>query len=187
MRINSESAQAFIIDFQEKLVPAMSNPAFLTAKAALLIRGLKVFDIPMLVSQQYSRGLGNTIAELHTALETYSPIEKVTFSCLDTPEFRTAIKPNRNQIIVCGVESHVCVQQTVLELLSGTGLVFPDCQVYVVADAVDSRFELDKQIALERMRQAGAIICTVESLLFELTRTAGTDQFKAISKLVKQG
>lgn len=185
MRIDPQTTQAFIIDFQERLVPAMSNPKSLICKTAILIRGLKALGVPILVSQQYTKGLGNTVPEIQDALESDQYIEKLSFSCLDEPAFRAAILPDRPNILVCGIEAHICVQQTVLELLQTENVVFPEARVFPIVDCLDSRNGLDKQVSLERMRQEGARLATAESVLFELLKIARGDSFKAISRLVK--
>lgn len=185
MRINIKTTQAIVVDLQDRLVPAMLNPESLISRTALLIRGLRVLNVPIHVFQQYTKGLGSTVSEIQDALETDSYIEKTSFSCLDEPEFRAAVLPDRPDILICGIEAHICIQQTVLGLLHLDELDSPNYRVFPVIDCLDSRREIDKQTAIERMRQEGARIATVESVLFELLKNAKADQFKAISKLVK--
>ncbi|MBR5475149.1 MAG: hydrolase [Lachnospiraceae bacterium] len=180
MKIKREEAVALFVDYQERLVPAMAHKEALMANSVKLAKGLTILEVPHLVSQQYTKGLGQTVAEIREALGDDAYLEKMSFSCLEEDYIREAVAATgKNTVIVCGIESHVCVQQSVLDLLElGYGVV-------VVADCVDSRKDYDREIALERMRSAGAIITTCEALLYELTNRAGDDRFRAISKLTK--
>jgi hypothetical protein len=145
-----------------------------------LAAGLKVLEIPMLVTEQYTKGLGFTILPLKNALGDYSSIEKIAFSCCDEPQFSKALSvTGKKNVILCGIETHVCVLQTAIDLLQA------GYQPVVIEDCVSSRKLSDKNTAIERMRQEGVIISSLESILFELTRYSGTETFKAISKLVK--
>ena len=180
MRIHKEHTAALLIDIQEKLFPHMDRKEELLRNCTTLIKGLKVLDIPLLVTEQYPKGLGNTIKEIATLVKAEPLLEKIAFSCCDEPSVmqNTAMLNHRN-IIICGIEAHVCVQQTVTDLQeSGYTPV-------VVEDCISSRSPNDKRIAVERMRAEGAVITSCESILFELSRFAGTEQFKAISRLVK--
>jgi len=146
----------------------------------MLLEGLQVLGVPFVVTEQYPRGLGATIGEIARLIEPDPVIEKIAFSCCDEPAvLHSAIIKNHKTLIVCGIEAHVCVMQTVVDLI-GAGYT-----AVVVEDCISSRNLEDKRIAMERMRQEGALITTCESILFELARVAGTDQFKAISKIVK--
>jgi nicotinamidase-related amidase len=134
----------------------------------------------MIITQQYTRGLGNTVPPIAEKFSGFRYIEKLSFSCYEEPAFREQLSfSGKQNIILCGIESHVCVLQTCLDLIDNG--FFP----IVVEDCVGSRKTEDKIIAIERMKQEGARITTLESLLFELTRAAGTDAFKSISRLVK--
>lgn len=171
---------AICVDIQERLLPHIHGNQELTRRAATLIRGLRVLDVPIVVTEQYTKGLGTTVPEIATALGIYEPIEKMTFSCCGNPDVEAAVLGNnRHHVIVFGIEAHVCVQQTVLDLLS------QGQKVVVIQDCVSSRSENDARVAIERMRHAGAVISTMESVLFELLRTSGTQEFKSISALVK--
>jgi len=180
VRILAQDTGAVIVDYQEKLLSVVSDAQTVVAKSKILLSGLGILGIPMVVSEQYPKGLGPTIAELADLIDNFTPIEKLTFSCCGTEPLMDAIKRmKRKNIIVCGVEAHVCVLQTVIDLAS---------MGYVpiwVHDCVGSRNPLDKELALWRAQQAGAIVTSAEAILFELTREAGTDTFRAISKLVK--
>lgn len=180
MRIIKEHSAGLIIDIQERLHPHIYHHDQLEMNTEILIKGLKLLEIPILVTEQYPKGLGLTIPTLREILENYEALEKMSFSCCDDPAFEIELnKTGKTQIIIAGIETHVCVLQTVVDLLEF------GFQPVVVADCVSSRKENDKIIALERMRQEGAIITSFESLLFELARVSGTAIFKEISALVK--
>jgi len=152
----------------------------LLKRCLILLEGLQVLKVPLLLTEQYPKGLGPTLEQISAAMERNHPIEKIAFSCCDEPSFQNSLEQsNRNTLIICGIEAHVCVLQTIIDL-TGSGY-----KPVVVADCISSRNADDKRIALERMRAEGAMITTCESILFELTRVAGTDEFKAISRLIK--
>lgn len=180
MRINREACAGLVIDIQEKLFPHMDQQEELLRKSLTLIEGMQVLGVPIALTEQYPKGLGPTIKPINQALENCLPIEKISFSCCDEPVYREALERfNRDKVIICGIEAHVCVLQTVIDLLESGHLPV------VVSDCISSRNPEDKRWAIERMRTEGAIITTCESILFELTRVAGSDEFKAISRLVK--
>ncbi len=180
MRINKEECTGLVIDIQERLFPHMDQKEELLKKCSILIRGLNALKVPLVVTEQYPKGLGPTVSMVKADLQGRDPIEKISFSCCDEPAFMGAIgQLSRNTLIVSGIEAHVCILQTVVDLVtSGYSPV-------VVADCITSRKGEDKRWALERMRSEGATISTCESILFELARRAGTPEFKAISQLVK--
>lgn len=152
----------------------------LLRKCLLLIEGLKILDVPLHLTEQYPRGLGPSLDVISTAIGPLTAIEKATFSCCDEPEYLSTLKDSgRKTVIVCGIEAHVCVLQTVVDLQSS------GYKAVVVEDCISSRNPVDKRVAIQRMRAEGAVITTCESILFELTRISGTDEFKAISRLVK--
>ncbi|WP_129600532.1 hydrolase [Anaerophilus nitritogenes] len=180
MRILKDNTIAVIIDMQERLLPHMENKNNLLQNFKTLIQGLHALNIPMIVSEQYPKGLGSTVEEISQILGDCTNIEKMSFSCFDEVKLQQQIDyMNKEWIIIAGIESHICVLQTVIDLIDN-GYV-----PVVVEDCISSRKENDKKIAIERMRQMGAIITTTESILFELCRFATTDAFKVISKLVK--
>jgi len=180
MRIKRENTIALIIDVQQKLYPFIHENEKLTDKLIRLIQGLNVLGIELIITEQYSKGLGNTIQEIQGALGLYNHIEKMSFSCCGLDEFNDTLKDkDKKNVIIAGIESHVCVLQTVIDLIND------GYQPILIEDCVSSRNQNDKRIAVERMRQEGAIISTCESILFELLELSGTDEFKAISKIVK--
>ena len=175
MKITPENATALIIDLQEKIVPAVAEPERLLARTRFLLDGLAVFDVPVVSTRQYPKGLGETLPEIVEAMKNATVFDKTTFSCLATDEIRAAFAADpRPNGILAGIEAHICVLQTALDLLE------LGKNVYWVADCVSSRNPFDAQIAFERAVRAGVVPTTAESLLFELTQIAGTPQ---ISKL----
>jgi len=168
-----------VVDVQQRLVPHITGQQRIIWNIGRLIDGARILGLPVLGTEQYPKGLGPTVPELAERLGVLPA--KLTFSCAGCPEFCEQLSAGRtHKLLVCGIEAHVCVQQTVLDLLSD------GWRVYLPVDAVGSRFEIDYQTALRRMESAGATLTTTEAALFELCRTAGTSQFKAISQLVQQ-
>jgi len=161
-----------VVDVQEGFRPYASF-AGVAAACAKLVRGARLLGVPALVSEQYPKGLGHTAAEV--GLEEEARIEKTVFSAVRADGFDLS---GREQAIVCGIETHVCVGQTVQDLLDG------GIEVHVPADAVGSRHRIDHERGLERMERAGAVVSTVEAALFELLERAGTPEFKAVQKLI---
>ncbi len=177
--LNRTQSALLIIDIQERILKVMQQYETVIENALKLIRGSKTLNVPIYYTEQYPKGLGETAVELKSELEG-AATQKMSFSCSGAENlFEEFKEKGYSQIIVCGIESHVCVQQTVLDLLAN------NFQVDVAADAVSSRKETDYKIALDRMRENGAEVTTTESILFELLNVCGTDEFKAVSKLVK--
>lgn len=178
--LDREKTALLIIDIQEKIVNAMIEKDRLVENNLKLIKGMKILNVPVFYTEQYPKGLGNTIQELKNELPDNDPIVKMTFSCAGAGDLFAQFKMRGiKQAVVTGVESHVCVQQTVLDLLAN------NFQVDVAADAVSSRRNFDYQTALARMDKAGAEITSTESILFELLNVCGTEEFKSISRIVK--
>jgi nicotinamidase-related amidase len=167
-----DRAALVVVDVQEAFRPYASF-AGVADGCSKLLKGARILGLPRLVSEQYPRGLGHTAAEI--GLEDEQPIEKSVFSAARADGFDLA---GREQAIVCGIETHVCVSQTVHDLLE------QGIEVHVPADAVGSRHTLDYERGLERLERAGAVVSTVESALFELLERAGTPEFKAVQKLI---
>jgi nicotinamidase-related amidase len=180
MRITKENTSTVIIDIQERLFPHMYNREELEHNVQILMKGLKLLNIPILITEQYSKGLGKTIPTISENKGNIEPIEKISFSCCDESRFLKELNMlNKKFVILAGIETHVCVLQTVLDLIdSGFNPV-------LVEDCVSSRKKNDKKIAVERIRSEGGIITTYESILLELCRVAGTETFKQISGLIK--
>lgn len=180
MRITRDNSSAIVIDIQERLFPHMYEREALERNVLILMKGLNLLNIPLLVTEQYSKGLGNTIPAITENMGITEPIEKISFSCCDESRFLKELNMlNKKFVILAGIETHVCILQTVLDLIeSGFHPV-------LVEDCVSSRKETDKKIAVERIRSEGAIITTYESILLELCRVAGSETFKKISGLIK--
>ena len=175
-----EDSLVIAVDFQVRLMPAMYNCEEVEKKAEMFIKGCRLLDVPILVTQQYTKGLGDTLPSIKDAFGEFEHIEKTAFSCLRDKGFAKKLKESgRKNVIVAGIEAHVCVQQTVLDLLDG------GYTVYVVADCISSRSEADHKYAEERMRQAGAVITTAEAVLFEFLLGAEHPMRKEVSGLVK--
>lgn len=179
-KIRRDKAVIVVIDIQERLLPAMKNPTDVCKKAAMLIEGGRILGTPILVTEQYPKGLGNTVTEIKDALGDFQAIEKTSFSIMGESNFVEALKElNCEDIIICGIESHVCVEQSALDLLN------QEYNVYIMEDAVGSRSNIDKKYAGRRMVEAGCVGSTVEAALFEMVGNAKDPSFKEISKLVK--
>jgi len=180
MRILRDQAAGLVIDIQEKLFPYISGNENLALNSGILIRGLQALMIPILVTEQYTKGLGPTVQPLRELFETGQSLEKLAFSCCDDLTIMNQLSTlNKKFIIITGIEAHVCVLQTAIDLLER------DFIPVVIEDCVSSRRLNDKNMAINRMRRMGAVISTYESVLFELLRYSGTEEFRAISKLVK--
>lgn len=168
-----------VVDVQDKLIKLIPNHARIVWNIGRLLDGAKVLGVPAAATEQYPQGLGPTTASL---AERLGPIpSKVTFSCGACGEIFQQLRTlGRSKILVAGIETHVCIQQTVFDLLAD------GYRVYVAADATGSRFPMDYEFALRRMESAGATVTTTEAALFEWCETAGTAEFKQISNLVRQ-
>lgn len=170
-----------VVDIQTKLASAMPEDvlAQVVRNTNVLLAAAAEFDLPVLMTEQYPRGLGETLPELRLA-EGQPRVEKISFSCCEEPAFAQALQAaGRRSVLLCGMETHVCVLQTALDLLTD------DRQVFIAADAVCSRAKLNWKLALEMMRQAGAVITPTEAVVFQLLGAAGSERFKRLSRLVK--
>ena len=177
--LNNEHTALLVIDVQERLMPVIHGQEAMFANVNKLLRGAEMLDLETIITEQYPKGLGNTCKEIQLP-ENPNIIEKVCFSCLKSEQVNEELKlTNMKSLILCGAEAHICVLKTTLDALK------EGYEVHVVADAVSSRTPENKQLALERMRQAGAFITSTEMILFMLLDKAGTEEFKAISKLIK--
>jgi nicotinamidase-related amidase len=174
-KLDRDRAALVVIDMQEafRLLPQFDAIA---RASATLARGADALNVPVVVTEQYPKGLGKTVPEVADALpDGVEPIDKVVFSAPEADGFDLG---RRDQALICGIEAHVCVNQTALDLLASS------VEVHVASDAVGSRFDSNKEAGLHRMERVGAVITTVEMALFELVGRAGTDDFKRVQKLV---
>ncbi len=175
-RLSAERAALLIVDIQESFRSVIEGFDAVVARSAILAKAAALLELPIIVTEQYPKGLGATVAELSGALDGALVLEKSSFSAAQAEGFALA---GRDQLIVCGIEAHICVAQSVLDLLAA------DAAVWLAVDAIGSRHELDRTVALQRLAGAGATATTVEALCFELLKDARAEQFKAIQALIK--
>jgi len=171
-----------VIDIQEKLLPPIFQKEQLIKNSQLLIRLASILKIPALMTTQYAKGLGHTVPEIASLLPETQPIDKQLFSCFGSDEFCSMLKRlpgHRNTVLLCGMESHICVMQTALSALR-EGYI-----VHVASDAVSSRTEWNWKIGLDRMRAAGAVISSTEMMMYELLRSSGNQAFKELLPYLK--
>src|SRR5258708_20597148 len=164
-----------VVDIQQKLLPSIFQKEELVRNSKLLIRAAGVLKIPVVVSTQYSKGLGPTVPEIASLLPDTEAIDKDRFSCFGSDAFCTLLKRlpgNRNTLLLCGMESHICVAQTALAALREGYLV------HIASDAISSRTERNWKIGLERMRAAGAVISSTEMMIYEMMRSSSSPAFK---------
>ena len=182
-QLDADRAMTLVIDVQEKLLPLIDDHRRIVSAGCKLLEGGRPFRLPVLATEQYPEGLGPTDGTLKACLDALDAtiLTKSTFSAWAEPDVRAAmLRIDRPQVIVMGVETHVCVQQTALDLVSR------DYEVFVCADAAGSRSRLDESVALDRMRHAGVAVTTVESVLFELCGRCDTREFKEMLSVIKK-
>lgn len=180
MRITKENTVGLVIDIQERLFPAMYEKETLLKNNLILIQGLQELGLPLVFTQQYTKGIGETLSEIKSVIPDFNYIEKRDFSCCDEPVIAEKLKElGAKNIIITGIESHVCVLQTAIDLKE-SGL-----NPIVVMDCVSSRSKSNIQLAKERFRFEGVIMTSYESILFEITRSSKAAEFRAVSKLIK--
>lgn len=179
-RASRNRAGLLVVDIQERLLPSIFEKERVVRNSVLLIRGMRILGRPILVTEQYPKGIGPTVPEIASAIQGFKPLEKVAFSAVGASGFDHAFaEMDATDIVLCGIETHVCVAQTCIDLLE-RGL-----RVFVVADAVSSRTPENWRFGIERMRDAGAEIVSTEMVLFELLEKAGTPEFKQLLPLLK--
>ncbi|MBN2448502.1 MAG: hydrolase [Phycisphaerae bacterium] len=179
-RLDVTHAQLLVIDLQQRMLPHIAYYESVIENSIKMIRAAREMDLTITISEQYPKGLGPTDPRVLEAAGAEPAIIKNTFSVCADEKARQLLSSNmRPRVLIVGVETHVCVQQTALDLLS------MQMRPFIVADAIGSRKASDRQFALERMRDAGAVITTVESAIFELLHEAGTDLFKRVQQIVK--
>jgi len=182
MRIFPEDTCGMIVDMQERLMPAMDEGESRQRKACMLAKGLKLLGIPTMITQQYTKGLGKSVAPIYEAAGKEEWFEKSAFSCWRDYDIQSAlIKGGRRNVVICGTEAHVCVLQTCIDLKAA------GFKPILVTDAVASRDPFDRQMGIHRAMQEGVIMSTAESILFELTLDTFNPAFPEISKLIKNG
>ena len=179
MLLEREKSQLLMVDIQERLLPAMSDPAMVMKNGGRLLEAARTLAVPVVVSEQYPTGLGHTVGDLANLAPANAIHEKIEFSCLANPALRATLSGTDRQTVIFGIEAHVCVLQTALEMAAAAR------DVTIVVDAVGSRAPESKEIALRRMQDAGVRLATTEMILFEWLRCAGTPEFKTISRLIR--
>lgn len=178
--LRKESTGLLIIDIQQRINELMKYRETVVENTIKLIKGFKALKLPIFITEQYRKGLGSTDSQILAELGEIDIIEKLSFSCCASSQLMTELQEkNIQQIVICGIETHVCVLQTALDLLAY------EFQVNLVRDAASSRKKIDHKTAIKRMRHEGVIVTTAESVLFELLVEAKTAEFKVISQIVK--
>jgi nicotinamidase-related amidase len=179
--LNSQQCALVVIDIQEKLLPPIYEKERMVRNSQLLIRLAKILSLPIMATTQYSKGLGQTVPEIASLLPEVTPMDKLEFGCFGNSGFCSSIAQlsKRNTLLLCGMETHICVLQTALGALN-QGYI-----VHVAADAVSSRAELNWKLGLQRMRDAGAVISSTEMMIYELLGKSGSPEFREMLKYLK--
>ena len=180
--LSADQAALVVVDIQEKLLPPIHEKERLVRNSQLLLRLAGILKIPVVATTQYAKGLGKTVPEIASLLPAAEPIDKLRFGCFASPQFSAALKAlpgRRNTVLLCGMETHICVMQTALGALEQGYLV------HVASDAVGSRSEWNWKVGLERMRAAGALISSTETIIYELLGGSGTAEFKQMLQYLK--
>lgn len=177
--LNKENTLIMIIDMQERLIPVMKYKDKVIKNTKILIKSSELMNLPIIYTEQYPKGLGHTILELSQILENAYRFEKVSFSAVNDEVKATLKNLGKNKIIVLGMETHVCVYQTVRDL------ILEGYEVFVLSDGVASRSKENYINGLDMMKEMGAVISNTETIVFDLLKLAGTDEFKTLSKLIK--
>jgi nicotinamidase-related amidase len=178
--LQRENTGILIVDVQEKLMPVMDRQQIMTENINKLLQLCRLFSLPVLLTEQYPRWLGPTVPELKHALSSYEPITKMHFNCCDVAQFNDHLASHSlENIIITGVESHICIFQTCV------GLTAKGYQIHVPKDAVSSRTSENRQVGLELMKSAGALITSTEAVIYQILKQADTKEFKKMSKIMK--
>ena len=178
MRVTPAHSILCVIDVQEKIIPTIPTGQTVITECCRLVEAADLFDMPIIFTEQYPKGLGQTVKPIASKLQNRKSFEKLSFSCCGTPAFLDQIPPDVETLIVCGIETHICIAQTVLDALQ-TGF-----RVSIAVDAVGSHREYDHTVALRRLEGSGAVLSTTEAILFELCETAENPFFKRMQQLV---
>jgi nicotinamidase-related amidase len=178
--LDRDRSVLLLVDVQERLFPHVFEHRRVLARVDLLLTAANLLRVPLLLTEQYPKGLGSTIEEIRRIIPKVDPLVKMDFSCVPAPGFKERLSSlHRDQVVLAGIETHVCIAQTAMDLATQGEKVF------VVADATASRRPVDAQTALQRMNQGGVVLVTAESVVFEWLRRAGTEEFKAIQPKLK--
>lgn len=177
--LDRKRAALAVIDMQEAFRPMISNFSEIASRIAVLVEGFRLLKVPVLVTEQYPKGLGKTVDEITSKGEALEPIEKLTFSACGVDEFDMKLRERHvEQVAICGIETHICVSQTAHDLLA------LGYQVHLISDATGTRLPHNRDVAIGKLEKAGAVISSVEAALFELCAQAGTPEFKTIQRLI---
>jgi isochorismate hydrolase len=178
--LGKDEAVLVIVDIQERLAAVMQDRQRVTGNCLHLIELAKLLRLPIILSEQYPKGLGHTVGEIRDALPTYEPVEKLSFSCCGLPAFLERLSATgRRKVVLCGMETHICVLQSCIDLVKR------DFTVHVVGDGMCSRAGENHRTGIELMRDAGGVVTCTETVLFQLLKKAGTEEFRAISKRIR--
>lgn len=178
--LSKEKTILALVDIQEKLLKVMWKKEGLILKISKLIKAFKIMELPVLLTEQYPQGIGKTDQSISDLLKDIKPIEKICFSCMGKDKFSEGIKSSgKDQVVLCGIESHICILQTALDLLDQGYFV------YIPYDGTSSRKESDYRNALDRMQKEGVVIGSIESAIFELLKTADSPAFRQILRIIK--
>lgn len=179
--LDRKRAALVVIDMQEKFRPMMADFGEVAERMAVMVQGCKLLGVPIIVTEQYPQGLGHIAPEIKSHLpEAIAPIEKLTFSSCGVPEFDLQLREKHvEQVMIVGIEAHICVSQTAHDLLQ------LGYQVHLISEAIGARFPHNREVALTKMQQAGAILSSVEMSLFEMMQSSDAAEFKAVQKLIK--
>ena len=177
--LNKEQTVLMVIDIQERLAPAMTVANQVIANTSTLIAAAKALNMPVITTEQYPKGLGNTVSSLKDLIDSNYLFEKISFTAYTKEVKETLQRLNKNKIIITGMETHICVFQTVRDLLS------EGYEVFLASDAICSRTKENSKSGLELMANMGAVVTNTETIIFDLLKEAGTPEFKVLSKLIK--
>lgn len=175
-----DNALLMLVDVQERLLPHIHENEEMLKNTSVMVRGAQVLQIPILATEQYRKGLGPTAPAISDLIEPFEPLEKSAFSCLGDAEIKKRLTGGgKRHILLCGIEAHVCVYQTARDLIAD------GYTVHLPVDCISSRSPRNRRLAIRRMEKLGALLTTAEMALFEMLVVSGTDEFRAISKIVK--
>ena len=178
--LSKENTALVVVDIQEKLLPYVIDKEKVVENVQMLIKFADIMSIPIILTEHYPKGLGTTVLEVSEVLKNYAPLKKVLFSCCGAKGFISRLKElGISRIMIVGIESHICVSQTTLDMMHA------GFEVHVIADAISSRTSRNLEIGIEKMRQFGAIISSTEMAMYEIMERADTEEFKEVLKLVK--
>lgn len=178
--LTKENTALVVVDVQEKLLPYVIGKDEVLGNIQMLIKFAHIMDIPVILTEHYPKGLGVTVPEIKEVLSEYEPNEKVIFSCYGSLGFKEKLKElGVKRLMIAGIESHICVQQTTLDAINS------GYEVHVISDAISSRTQRNLDIGIEKMRQFNAVISSTEMAMYEIMERADTKEFKEVLELVK--